>query len=150
MSIVPQPLIRFQLVEMATGEPYQNSSCSSVLRSSLVVPVVDQFRDAVKLKCSNKLASVDAGDLVVYKNKAAFDKRKTMLDDEKEEPLKASCVLDGLGKTDEDEDMLVVVVPSSEKYRLCLKADGSVGISYERAVRVTKNWESVSAVTEPR
>ncbi len=69
------PLIWFMLTDSATGKPYKGTTVSSVLRSSLVVPVVDQFRDAVKAKYSNKLSSVDAADLLVYKNKAAFDKR---------------------------------------------------------------------------
>ncbi|KAJ3112784.1 hypothetical protein HDU96_004163 [Phlyctochytrium bullatum] len=37
------------------GEPYKGTSASSILRSSLVVPVVDQFRDAVRAKNSSIL-----------------------------------------------------------------------------------------------
>jgi hypothetical protein len=78
MSSPPSPLIWFLLVDSATGQPYKGTTVSSILRSSLVVPVIDQFRDAVKAKHSNKLSSVDAADLLVYKNKAAFDKRTVL------------------------------------------------------------------------
>ena len=71
----PPLLVWFLLLDSATGQPYKGTTVSSILRSSLVVPVIDQFRKAVKVKYSNKLLSVDAGDLIVYKNKAAFDKR---------------------------------------------------------------------------
>ena len=113
MSSPPSPLVWFQLMDSATGEPYEGTTVSSVLRSSLVVPVVDQFRKAVKTEYSNKLSSVDAGALLVYKNKAAFDKRNAAVDEGQEKPLKSSHPLDGLGKTEEEEDMLVIVVPSS-------------------------------------
>ncbi|KAJ3199502.1 hypothetical protein HDU67_002777, partial [Dinochytrium kinnereticum] len=72
---------------------------------------------AVKAKNSNKLSSVDARDLLVYKNKSAFDKRNAAVDEGKEEPLKSSCPLDGLGETGKEEDILVVVVPSSRSSR---------------------------------
>jgi hypothetical protein len=55
---------------------------------------------------------LDSADLLVYKNKDAFDKRKNAADDEaKEEPLKSSRTLEGLGGT--EEEALIVVVPSS-------------------------------------
>ncbi len=104
-------LIWFLLLDSTTGLPYKDTSVSSILRSSLVVPVIDQFRDAVKAKNSNKLSSFDAADLIFYKNKSAFDIRHADADDRKEEPLKPSRSLDGLG-TSEDE-ALIVVVPSS-------------------------------------
>ena len=74
------PLVWFQLLDSATGEAYKGTSYSSILRSSLVVSVVDQFRDAVKAKCSNKLSSVDSSELLVYKNKSAFDNRNADVD----------------------------------------------------------------------
>jgi hypothetical protein len=69
------PLIWFHLYDYETGKPYKDTSVSSVLRSSLAVPVIDQFRKAVKAECSNKLSSIDANDLLVFQNKQSFDKR---------------------------------------------------------------------------
>jgi hypothetical protein len=92
-------LIWFRLVD-TTGQSYKGTSDSSILSSSLAFPVVDQFRDAVKAKHSNKLSSVDAADLIVYKNQTAFDK---------ENPLKSSNSLLGLGK--DEENAIIVVVP---------------------------------------
>ena len=108
MSSSP-PLVWFQLVDFATGKPYKDTSVSSVLRSSFVVPVVDQFRKAVKAEHTNKLSSMDAADLLVYKNKTAFNKRNA--DEGKEEPLEEDSLVDGLGTT--KKEALVVVVPSS-------------------------------------
>ncbi len=75
MSSEDYPLIWFHLYDYETGEPYKGTRVTSVLRSSLAVTAIDQFCDAVKIKCSNKLASVDADDLLVFQNKQSFDKR---------------------------------------------------------------------------
>ena len=107
----PSPLIWFLLMDSATGELYKGTSADYVLRSSLVVPVIAQFRDAVKTKYSNKLSSVDPGELLVYKNKTAFEKRNATVDQDKEEPLKSSRSLDGLGTT--EEEAIIVVVPAA-------------------------------------
>jgi hypothetical protein len=88
----------------SNGVPEKGTTVSSILRSSLVAPVIDQFRKAVKAKYSNRLSSVDAGKLIVFKNKNAFVEGK-------EGPLKSSSFLDSHGKTEKEEDMLVVVVP---------------------------------------
>ena len=56
------------------------------------------------------LRGLAPSDLLVYKNKAPFDKRNDP--EGKEEPLKSSRLLDGLGQT--EEDMLVVVVKATE------------------------------------
>jgi hypothetical protein len=96
------PLVWFQLLDSATGEPYKKTTVSSILRSSIVVPVVDQFRDAVKEKHFNKLSTFDAADLLVYKNKAAFVDGK---EDEED------SLIDGLGRS--KKEALIVVVPSS-------------------------------------
>ena len=103
----PSPLIWFQLLDSVTGEPYKGTSADYVCLPPTFV--IAQFRDAVKAKCSNKLSSVDASDLLVYKNKAAFDKRNSS--EEKEAPLKPSLFLTGLGET--EEEALVVVVQAS-------------------------------------
>ncbi len=105
----PSPLVWFLLLDAATGEPYKGTTADKVALSS-TADVAD-FRDAVKAKFSNKLSSVDAGELHVYKNKAAFDKRNAAVDEGKEVPLKSSFPLNGLGIA--EEDALIVVVPSS-------------------------------------
>ena len=99
----------FLLLDAATGQPYKGTTADFVLLSPGTV--VAELRDAVLSKNSNKLAGVDASDLLIYKNKAAFDTRNlTAVDEGKEEPLKASSNLDGLGEA--EEGALIVVVPS--------------------------------------
>ena len=109
MSSPPSPLVWFLLLDYVTGEPYKRTTVSSVLRSSLVVPVVDQLRDAVKAKNSNKLFSVDAADLLVYKNKAAFDKRNAVVE---EKPLEEDSLIVGLGSS--KKEALVVAVQATD------------------------------------
>ena len=112
MSSPPSPLVWFLLLDSATGEPYKGTTVSSVLRSSLVIPVVDQFRDAVQLKYDKPdyLKDIPSGALLVYKNKAAFDKRNAPADEGKEEPLEEDSLVDGLGRS--KKEALIVVVPS--------------------------------------
>jgi predicted Ser/Thr protein kinase len=102
---VESPLIWFQLVDDNTGEPYKRTTCSSIVRSSLVIV---QFRDAVKAKHSNKLASIPASTLLVYKNRSCFDKRSDT--QSTSEPLEASHLIGRLGAT--EDSALIVVVPS--------------------------------------
>jgi len=104
----PSPLLWFLLLDSTTGQFYKGTTASSLLRVSLVVPVVDQFRDAVKKKHSNKLSSFDAADLLVYKNKAAFEKRNAAFVEGKEEPMDPT---ESLGLLGSKEDMIVVAVP---------------------------------------
>jgi hypothetical protein len=106
------PLIWFLLVDSATGDPYKGTTVSSVVRSTLVVPMVAAFRSAVKKKYSTNLSFVDTGDLLVYKNKAAFDRRNATFDEGKEEPLEEDSVLTDLGKS--ETEALVVIVPVSD------------------------------------
>ena len=70
LSTVPSPRIWFHLYG-SDGMPYNGVSVSSVRLPP--DSVIDEFRDAVKAKNSNKLAAVDAADLIVFENKAAFD-----------------------------------------------------------------------------
>ncbi len=111
MSSPPSPLIWFQLLDSATGEPYKDTSVSSVLRSSLVVPVVDQFRDAVKKDKDDGDAAVltpfKSSQLLVYKNKAVL----VAVDEGKEEPLEEDSFINALGAA--KEEALIVVVPPS-------------------------------------
>ena len=71
------PLIWFHLYDYETGKPYKDTSATSVLRSSLAVPVIDQFRDAVKVKYDQPgyLKDIPSGNLLVFQNKQSFDKR---------------------------------------------------------------------------
>jgi hypothetical protein len=63
----------------------------------------------VHLENSNKLAGIDASDLLVYKNKVAFDARNNAEDKGKEQPLDPT---ESIGVLGSNQDMLVVVVPS--------------------------------------
>ena len=100
------PLVWFLLLD-STGEPYKGTTASKVSVSSSAD--VDDFREAVKAKNSSILTDVASSQLFVYKNKAAFDKRNAQ--EGKQEPLKSSLSLNGLGAT--DEEALIVIVPSS-------------------------------------
>ena len=68
----PSPLFWFQLLDSVTGLPYKGTTADYV--SLPPGSVIAHFRDAVKAKNSNKLSSFDPADLLVYKNKTAFDK----------------------------------------------------------------------------
>jgi len=116
MSSPASPLVWFQLLDAATGAAYKNSSVTSVLRSSLVVPIVDVFRKAVKAEYSNKLSSVDAGDLYVYKNRASFDNGDTSIE--------ADYLLDHLG-TSKMEALIVVVGSTGDE----MEVDSSPAIT---------------------
>jgi hypothetical protein len=100
--------VYFQLVD-SNGQPFMGTSVDSVELPPTATVV--KFRDAVKAKNPNKLAFIDASDLLVYKNKAAFEKRNAAVDEGKEEPLEEDSLLDGLGSS--KKEALVVVVPSS-------------------------------------
>jgi hypothetical protein len=108
MSSPPSPLVWFLLLDSATGQPYKGTSADAVSLSPCSVVV--QFRDAVKTKHSNKLSSFDAADLLVYKNKTAFDKRNASVDEGKVEPLDPT---ESLGLLGSKEDKLIVAVPLS-------------------------------------
>ncbi|KAG7376546.1 hypothetical protein PHYPSEUDO_013157 [Phytophthora pseudosyringae] len=85
----------FQLV----GEDGRTlTSASSV---SVDIEDVDAFRDAVKLKCPNALAKVDAADLTVFANREAYDAKQKL-------PKSSSSVTDS-GK--DKDDALIVQVP---------------------------------------
>jgi hypothetical protein len=92
-------------MDAATGQPYKGTSADAV--SLLPGSIVINFRDAVKAKNSNKLSSIDAADLLVYKNKDAFDKRNA--EEGKEEALEEDMLVADLGKS--KKEALYVVVP---------------------------------------
>ena len=73
LSSKEESKIWFHLYDSANGLPYKGTTADKVS-----VPVgsdITEFRDAVKVKCSNKLSSIDANDLLVFQNKQSFDKR---------------------------------------------------------------------------
>ena len=103
----PSPLVWFLLLDSETGEPYKNTTTDYV--SHPPGAVVAEFRKLVHRENPNKLASVDASDLLVYKNKAAFDSRSAAENEGKVNPLDPTHSVHGLGSK---EDMLVIVFPS--------------------------------------
>ena len=113
-SMSHPPLIWFVLADDATEESYQFATPTSVLRCSLVVPVVDQFRKAVKALHSNRLSSVDPSDLLVYSNVSAYERRNVPSPDRRGEPLHPTQDLGSLGS---EQEFLVVVVPESVSSR---------------------------------
>jgi len=111
MSSPPSPLVWFLLLESTTGLPYKGTTADKVAASS-PADIAD-FREAVIEKFNKQKSAVLTGiassQLLVYKNKAAFDKRNAAVDEGKEEPLDPTESLGSLGSK---EDMLVVAVPS--------------------------------------
>ena len=105
----PAPLIWFQLLDSADSQPYKGTAVSSILRSTLSVPVVQQLLEVVKAKYDEPdyLKNVSIENLQVFVNKS-FKKRKA--DGEKEEPLQFSHSLEGLGET--ENEALYIIVPS--------------------------------------
>jgi hypothetical protein len=120
-------LIWFRLFDSKTGKQFEGTSATSILQSSLVVPTVDQFRKAVKAEYDqpNYLQNVPSSTLSVYRNEESFKRRRLaymgneepldptepldllgskndMLIDEKDEPLKPSFSIVGLGQNDEE------------------------------------------------
>ena len=111
-------LIWFHLYDYDTGLPYKGTRATSVLRSSLAVPIIDQFCDAVKVKYDQPgyLKDIPSGTLKVFKNKDSFDKRDSKEEKvnlqfsyNQEESLEEDSMVDGLGKS--KKEALIVVVP---------------------------------------
>jgi hypothetical protein len=89
------------------GQPLKKTSATSVFLP--VDALVDDIRKAVKAEyVDSHLKGVAPSDLVVYKNKIAFDKRND--DQGKELPLEVDSSINHLGKT--KNDPIIVVVPS--------------------------------------
>ena len=105
------PLIWFQLLDSVTGEPYRGTTVGSIKRSSLFVPVIDQFREAVTnmFEKYHYLVGIPPSALLVFKNKTEFDSRNS--NGGKHAPLEADLFMDGLGVT--RQEALIVVVPST-------------------------------------
>ncbi len=83
MSSFPSPLVWFLLLDSNSGLPYKGTTADKVSVASCAD--VADFRDAVKAKYDqpNYLKDIPSGALIVYKNKAAFDKRNAAVDKEK-------------------------------------------------------------------
>jgi hypothetical protein len=128
--------IWYRLVEADTGQPYRDTSADKV-RLSNDSDVAD-FRKTVHVENPNKLSSVDASDLIVYKNQDSFDKRSATNEEEKGGPLKSSTVLNHLGDT--EEEALIVVVPSS---RSAIRETGQIP-NTNRKMR----WEELNKILE--
>jgi hypothetical protein len=106
------PRVWFFLLDSATGQPYKNTTADYV--SLLRYTVIAQFREAVKEKDKEDgdaavLTPFKSSQLLVYKNKAAFDKRNAVVDEGKEEPLEEDSFLNDLGAS--VKEALVVVIP---------------------------------------
>ncbi|GMF31609.1 unnamed protein product [Phytophthora lilii] len=93
----------FQLVDVR-GEAFNSTTPAKA-------PVkdnddVEDFRTAVKTKCSNNLASVDASDLIVYESQAAFAA---------EQPLELDAKIGERGRN--LRNLLLVKVPNFTRKR---------------------------------
>jgi hypothetical protein len=106
----PSHLVWYLIFDSITGKPYKGTSADKVSVPSPSADVAD-FRDSVHLKSSSILIGIISSQLLVYKTKAAFDKRNAHADDEKEYPLEEDSLISGLGAS--KQEALVVVVPSS-------------------------------------
>ncbi|MFN7883395.1 MAG: hypothetical protein ACK5PF_10340 [bacterium] len=101
MSSPPSPLVWFLLLDAATGLPYKGSSADKVSVSSSAD--VADFRKAVQAENASILTGITSSQLLVYKNKAAFEEEKEVLEED-------SLIGDfGTSK----KEALIVVVPLS-------------------------------------
>ncbi len=82
----------------SNGQPYRQVDVTKVSLSTCAD--VDDFKNAVKAKCPNTLASVASSQLRVFKNKSAFD--------DGEDPLEEDSIVTHLGHP---HQVLIVVVP---------------------------------------
>jgi hypothetical protein len=91
----------YELVDSATGLPYKGTRAAML--TFCYSDHVFLFKKAVKAENPNILSTVDASQLVVYKDRAAFDG--------KQEPLEEDSLVEGLGKL--LKEAIIVAVPSS-------------------------------------
>jgi hypothetical protein len=101
----------FILLDSDTGQTYQRTTMDCVSLPPL--STIAKFRDAVKNKDKEDgkaavLTFFKSSQLLIYKNKAAFDQRGPLFGDGS---LRISDPLAGLGGS--EEDALIVAVPSS-------------------------------------
>ena len=81
---VKQSAFWFLLVDSETGELNKGVTAASVFL--LLDADIDDFQGAVHLKNSCILTGIDASQLVVYMNKAAFNRRNSAAGEETEQP----------------------------------------------------------------
>ncbi len=98
----------FLLLDSVTGQPYKGSTAEFIsLPPGSVIAV---FQKLAHHEHSSILTGIAPSQLLVYKNKASFNKKNNANEDEgKEEALDPTQSVGGLGSK---EDMLVVVIPS--------------------------------------
>lgn len=81
MTSQVSPFIWFRLVNK-DGQPFQNTTPTTVLRASLVAPMVDQFRKAVHREFAHaELKNVSAPTLKVFVNSKALKENVPMEED---------------------------------------------------------------------
>jgi hypothetical protein len=104
--------IWFRLFD-SSGKQWPETTAAYILSSSLVIPLVHEFREAVKAKYDqpNYLQNIPSSTLLVYRNEESFKKRNLSNDEGNEYPLRPSFSIIGLGQNDEEE-ALIVFVPS--------------------------------------
>lgn len=95
------------VIKGGTRDP--NARASARLRDD---DDIDDLRVQVKDACPNALAEVDAGDLVVYANQAAFAG-----DLEQQQSLPASHRLHGLGLNEDDHIVVTIARPRGFRWR---------------------------------
>ncbi|KAL7519641.1 hypothetical protein ACHAWX_004400 [Stephanocyclus meneghinianus] len=105
-SSTPSPPVWFLLFDAATGQQYEGTNSESV--SLPPGSAIAEFRASARLRHSNKLARIAPSQLLVYRNQAAFQNRNA--EDGNDRPLDPAQSIGALGS---ENDMLVVVVPSS-------------------------------------
>jgi hypothetical protein len=134
-------LIWFLLVDAATGQPYKGTTADAV--SLLPESFIVQFRDAVKAKYADShLQGVAPSDLLVYKNKEAFDKRNA--EEGKEEPLDEESPVADLGRS--KAEALYVAVPSSTSSPIKLLNTGELAGCYNHYQNIGQALETKEMV----
>jgi hypothetical protein len=137
----------FLLLDSATGQPYKGTTADFVS----LPPGADvaEFRKCVLRENPNKLASVDASDLLVYRNKAAFGKRNSSADfvddvrNTEGQPLDPTQSLDELGGK---EDMLVVVIPSLLSPRSSCRTTTDLCLGKEPSHKRKQRWDELNNI----
>ena len=137
----------FLLLDSATGQPYKGTTADFVS----LPPGADvaEFRKCVLRENPNKLASVDASDLLVYRNKAAFGKRNSSADfvddvrNTEGQPLDPTQSLDELGGK---EDMLVVVIPSLLSRRSSCRTTTDLRLGKEPGHKRKQRWDELNNI----
>ena len=85
-------LVWFVLLDSTTDQPYNGCIAETVSIASSAY--VADFRNAVMKKYEDQDSIFQTGivssQLLVYKNKATFEKRNGLIDEDKEEPLESS------------------------------------------------------------